>query len=297
VTSSWYPLSQELRLGEQPVRYLRHAAVALVNAHTGDITAVPDHDPDPVTSAWMRRFPAIFTDAAALEPDLLRRLPIRIDGVLVAASAFAQVGVRGEFQGPAHLPRALADTLATLASLAPYVDGRSATLQLALPLLDASDRLRGVMTSSGGARYQPRWHQLDPLGSHWQVIVERLQHAGDSLRASVRNTRQAQGPVRVMPTSDGVYAMQTSYVLRADRTPQVLFVSLLRGDSATVATTVPGAAGLPVPVVTTAPVTPEEFRDRVQSLYEAMREALRRGDWSAFGLAYEALGRLLRTPR
>jgi hypothetical protein len=101
----------------------------------------------------------------------------------------------------------------------------------------------------------------------------------------------------VIPTTEGVFALQTAYVLRADRTPQVLLVALLRGDSATVATTVPGAAGLPVPVVSSAPVTPEEFRDRVQGLYEAMREALRRGDWSAFGLAYEALGRLLRAPR
>jgi uncharacterized membrane protein (UPF0182 family) len=32
------------------------------------------------------------------------------------------------------------------------------------------------------------------------------------------------------------------------------------------------------------------------SLYNAMREALRRGDWTAFGRAFEALGRLLGQP-
>jgi hypothetical protein len=35
-----------------------------------------------------------------------------------------------------------------------------------------------------------------------------------------------------------------------------------------------------------------DFRTRVRRLYEAMREALRRGDWEAFGRAYDALGRL-----
>jgi uncharacterized membrane protein (UPF0182 family) len=32
---------------------------------------------------------------------------------------------------------------------------------------------------------------------------------------------------------------------------------------------------------------------RVRRLYEQMREALRRGDWEAFGRAYDALGRLI----
>jgi hypothetical protein len=46
-----------------------------------------------------------------------------------------------------------------------------------------------------------------------------------------------------------------------------------------------------------APLTPEAFRARAQALHAAMREAMRRGDWSAFGLAFEALGRLLRSAR
>ena len=80
-TSSWYPLSLEFQLGDERVRYLRHAAVALVNAHTGVVTAVPDHDPDPVTSTWLRRFPSIFTDASALDPDLARRLTDFLDDI------------------------------------------------------------------------------------------------------------------------------------------------------------------------------------------------------------------------
>jgi len=40
------------------------------------------------------------------------------------------------------------------------------------------------------------------------------------------------------------------------------------------------------------------LRARATRLYEAMRDAMRRGDWTAFGEAYDALGALLgRAPR
>jgi hypothetical protein len=35
----------------------------------------------------------------------------------------------------------------------------------------------------------------------------------------------------------------------------------------------------------------------VGALYEAMREAMRRGDWAGVGATWEALGRLLRDAR
>ena len=38
------------------------------------------------------------------------------------------------------------------------------------------------------------------------------------------------------------------------------------------------------------------FEERVNDLYTTMRDALRRGDWTAFGKAYEDLGRVLRAP-
>jgi uncharacterized membrane protein (UPF0182 family) len=44
------------------------------------------------------------------------------------------------------------------------------------------------------------------------------------------------------------------------------------------------------------PVSPDDFRKRVAALYESMREAMRKGDWAALGAAYDALGRLLRSP-
>jgi hypothetical protein len=43
-----------------------------------------------------------------------------------------------------------------------------------------------------------------------------------------------------------------------------------------------------------AALTPTGFRQRVDELYAAMRDALRRGDWVAFGKAYDDLGQVLR---
>ena len=57
------------------------------------------------------------------------------------------------------------------------------------------------------------------------------------------------------------------------------------------------AAGVrPDPGIGDTMLTPVVFRQRVDALYTAMREALRRGDWVAFGKAYDDLGRLVRSP-
>jgi hypothetical protein len=294
-TSTWYPLSEAMPLGVRNVHYLRHAAVAVINAQTGRTTAIGDPSPDPVTSSWMHRFPSLFVEPSGFDRDLTRRLPPAYDGTLVAARAFARVGVRGEYLPTSHLPRMTGgDTLFNASPNPPYLDFSSGLTAIAFPVLDASDRLRGTVTSDGGAEYHPQWHPLDSVGPRWPAIVDSLQRMGDSLRAFIRDTRLLQGPVRVVPTAEGVVAVETHYTTRPDGTPQELYISVLRRNGVLTGMTIPSAMGLPAPLAAQAPLTPEEFRSRVEALYGAMREALRRGDWGTFGEAYEALGRLLR---
>jgi hypothetical protein len=38
-----------------------------------------------------------------------------------------------------------------------------------------------------------------------------------------------------------------------------------------------------------------DVRKRALELYDAMRDAMRRGEWAAFGRAFDALGKLLST--
>ena len=71
--SSTYPLSRHVRLLGEDRSYLRHAAVAVVQASTGEISIVPDSLSDPVTRTWreQRRFTPT-PDRAAVAAHLAR---------------------------------------------------------------------------------------------------------------------------------------------------------------------------------------------------------------------------------
>jgi uncharacterized membrane protein (UPF0182 family) len=47
----------------------------------------------------------------------------------------------------------------------------------------------------------------------------------------------------------------------------------------------------------TTPIAAADFRTAAEQLYARMSDALRRGDWVAFGRAYDALGALLNRAR
>jgi uncharacterized membrane protein (UPF0182 family) len=51
-------------------------------------------------------------------------------------------------------------------------------------------------------------------------------------------------------------------------------------------------SGMPSPVAVFPPPT-GDLRSGANALYAQMRDALRRGDWVAFGRAFDALGRAL----
>ena len=55
--SSDYPLSQHLVLAGEERTYFKHAATALVNARTARVMIAADPSPDPISLAWMTRFP------------------------------------------------------------------------------------------------------------------------------------------------------------------------------------------------------------------------------------------------
>ena len=66
--SSTYPLSRHVMLLGEDRSYLRHAAVAVVQAATGEISIVPDSVADPVTRTWRERLQSIFGTWNALPP-------------------------------------------------------------------------------------------------------------------------------------------------------------------------------------------------------------------------------------
>ena len=297
-TSAFYPLSDPVRVVNEELRYFRHAAVALVNAHTGRVIAVADPSPDPVTVSWTRRFPRLFIAASALDRSLAARLAPPAEAALVHARLFAHVGPRGDNSPPSHLPRQLGgDTLFSYNSQAPFVDAATGRLALAYPVLDAAERVRGAVVATGGAEYELRWEPAAPAGPRWGTVLDRLHRAVDSAAQGPtgRERPLVRGPVRLVPLGGARAYVQTAYAWRADGTPSVRLVAVLLGDTVRTGATIASAAGLPMPALPSVPLSPEEFRGRVAALYGEMREALSRGDWLAFGAAYDALGRLLRS--
>jgi uncharacterized protein len=294
--SNWYPLSGSQQLGRNEVRYLQHAGVAVVNGHTGRTTTIPSPRGGPMTASWVRRFPELFADASTFDMGFLVRLPPATDGAQIVAEALSLAGLRGEFDARAHLPGSPGDSLYSAADPAPWLDRRSNSVAVAIPLLDPTEDVRGVVVAPGGADFRFRWIRNTSSPLRWTRVAAQLQAASDSMLGSEGATRPLAGPVRILPTTDGLVAVQTQYAVRPDGVPQVLLSLLSSRDAVRSGRTLADAAGMPHPVVASLPLTPEDFRRQVNALYESMRDAMRRGDWSGIGAAYEALGRLLRSP-
>jgi len=290
-TSQTYPLSWRLLALGQERSYLRHAAVAVVQAVTGEVTIVPDSSLDPVAETWVRELPGMFGTWTGLPPGLRALLGPPVDGLYAQAAAFGRYGRTTENEAPRHVPVLTgADTLAGGDDLPLVLPGSNVTA-LALPLLDEADRLHGVLIGSGGATNRVAWYQLPTLGPRWSGVLDRLRSL-DSAGSAAREGPLAHGRVRAVPIRAGVAFVQPTYRWRAQSVPSINRLALLTGDTT--------RSILPPLSTGNHPATPAgvvaEPKASAASLYNAMRDALRRGDWTAFGRAFEALGRLLGQP-
>jgi len=91
--------------------------------------------------------------------------------------------------------------------------------------------------------------------------------------------------------------LQSSYRWTPGAVPQLLHVAYLVDDTAHVAPTLRRASGVVIPATPATSTSPAQTHRTMLTLYQAMRDALARGDWVAFGRAFDALGALLgRTP-
>jgi len=183
----------------------------------------------------------------------------------------------------------------------PYLTPGDSKLAWTTPILDESDRVRGVVVSIGGPQPVTYWHKLPEPGLRWPAVLERLLRVPES-PAPPRDVTLRRGPVRVVPIRGGAAAyLQTTYGWRSDGAPTLARVAIhgagAARDSVAFGFTLAEAIGIrPETSDAASTITPAAFRQRVSDLYAAMRDALQRGDWVAFGKAYDDLGRLLKLP-
>jgi uncharacterized membrane protein (UPF0182 family) len=288
-TSATYPLSRHYFMGGEELSYLHHAATAIVQASTGEVSIVPDSLPDPIADTWFKRLPTIFSSWSALPAPMRALQPPAIDAALAQAVAFGRFGTRTDRGVPRHMPvsdgsdSALASPR-PLGMILPGDQPRAVTI----PLVDDADHLHGVLISIGGPSRATFWYPLTPVGPRWNWVLDRLRSL-DSAGSAAREGPLAHGPVRVVPVRPfGVAFIQPTYRWRTQMMPTLNRIAALAGDS--LQSLAP--SGMPSPVAVFPPPT-GDLRSGANALYAQMRDALRRGDWVAFGRAFDALGRAL----
>ncbi len=287
--SDMYPLSRHAMLAGDERSYLHHAAVAIVEAATGDISVVPDSVLDPIAATWVRRLPSIFGTWAALPSGIRNLISPPIDGVYAQAIAFGRYGSRTETDPVRHVPTLDGGDTSVTTDYVPMVLPGSQATAVTIPLVDDTDRLRGLIIGTGGVRSGTAWYPLPTPGPRWTAVLDRLRSV-DSAGSTVREGPLAHGRVRAVAVRGGIAFVQPTYRWRPQAAPTLSRVATLSGDTAR---SVPPPLG---PVDHTSPSTkPGSIQATPMALYHAMRDALRRGDWAAFGRAFEALGHALST--
>jgi uncharacterized membrane protein (UPF0182 family) len=291
--SDYYPLSRHFLIVGEERAYFQHAAVAIVQASTGEITVVADSILDPVAKSWKQMLPSIFGTWGSLPAGLRAQLPPAIDGLSAKANAYGRFGARGENDPARHVPTLDgADSALTSDHLPLALPGARSTA-IALPLVDETDRLRGLLIGTGGTSRTTYWYPLANAGPRWSNILDRLRSV-DSAGSAAREGPLAHGRVRAVPVRSGIAFVQPSYRWRGQGVPTVARVAQLTGDSVR---SIAPPFGVSTAATLAAAAGPSDFRTSVATLYAAMKDALRRGDLVAFGKAFDALGRALAQPR
>ena len=278
--SNWYPLSVRIPVDGEDWRYYQHAAVAVVDGYSGDVIIVPDDQLDPLASVWVHRFQSLFTTATALPAGIRDMLPPASNQLIVQAAAFGRFGLRTTDTGARHVPEGLGgDSDVVSGGPVTLVRNRSA-VSTSLSLVDSTDRVRGVMMAVGGANHRTVWFE-SATGPRWSVLADRFR--GLDSTSGRRAPRPFHSAIRALPVGRRLVFVQPVFSYPREDSPTLAYVGIIDDDN------VRRLAGLRRDGTPTAG---GDLRAQVQAIYAAMRSALQRGDWTAFGRAMESLSRI-----
>ena len=189
-----------------------------------------------------------------------------------------------------------------------------------LPLVDSASRLDGVLVALGGPAPRMRWVPFVGARPRWADVREQLRNParavgatslpvlGDTLGVAVdsasataataaassadaapRVVGSLPGQVRALPVLGAIVFLQPTYERAGDGSPMLAAVVVTAGDSTRTAHSLAAALGGAGPASVDAGSRGDRLT-RARGLYDSMRQALRRGDWNAFGRALDSLG-------
>ncbi|MEP6690915.1 MAG: UPF0182 family protein, partial [Gemmatimonadaceae bacterium] len=295
--ASTYPMSHHVMVKRGEVSYFQHAATAMVNASSGQVAIVADAELEPVAKSWVRAFPGSFTAWSKLPVQLAQSLPPALDALRAQAEAVARYGLVGEPPRGGHVAWNDGSDKALQMGETPLLmlGGPKSRMAATEISLDSADRVVGALVGFGGVDHAVRWVPLARPGPSWSGLEEQMRRASDSASATTHEAQLVRGRIRVVPVGNALAFVQPAYFWPSDGAALLARVVVFDGAVLRSGVTLADAVGL-VPNTapdTLTPATPAAFRARVESYYDQMRTALRRGDWIAFGRAYDALGALL----
>src|SRR5204862_4693573 len=112
--------------------------------------------------------------------------------------AFGRYGSRSPTEPVRHVPVFSGADSALASDDVPIVLPGSKTTALAIPLVDESERLRGLLIGVGGATRTTLWYPVATSGPRWSVMLDRLRSL-DSAGSAAREGPLAHGRVRGVP--------------------------------------------------------------------------------------------------
>ncbi len=311
-----YPLSGHWGVLRRERSYFQHAAVAIMNAQSGAVRLVPDSAPGALARTWIRRFPGLFEPRTALPASLAGAIPPASDAVLVQAWAFAHFGARGATSiAPRRLsggasgdsaigtaPRAvtLLPGVATGANGVLTTVAGSAVPAWTIPLLDAASRVDGTLVALGGPTPRTLWLPAASAFPRWPELGERMRDAATPVlarpasepgvpRAPASTPAGAlRGQLRALPVAGTIAFLQPTYENAREPSPTLASIAVLTADSARAGRSLAAAVGASPPLDVTG--TESDRLGRARTLYDVMRQALLRADWTRFGAAFDSLG-------
>jgi uncharacterized membrane protein (UPF0182 family) len=302
-----YPLSQRFMVAGDVRSYFRHAATALVHSRTGRVRLITVEKPDPIARTWMALAPDLFVTPDKLAPQLVSQLPPPTDGALAQTRAFARFGSRTDAQVARHLP----DSVGSVDNLpGMLIEGAWPAAGWAVPVISGQE-IVGIAIAAGGGKRGTRWMPVSKVETRWSTITEQLRTALDSSRLLLaepgrREPQTSFGRVRVALVNGTPAAMQPLYVTRPNVGQALARVAIAHNGKVSVGSSVSEAVRLlENPNATSAnngagtsgvPYSAAARQAAVNRLYDAMRAAMRRGDWTRFGSSFDSLGTLLGRP-
>lgn len=293
-TSDTYPLSDRLFFSGEMHAYVHHAATAYVQAMTGAVTLVATSQPDAIMRTWMRRFPTLFLSEDELPSAVASVHAPPVDWAMLQATALARTGTgraAGAPRAAVGTDNADADLVAGPPTL--FAFRSPDILAWSAPVVDASGLVTGSVVATGGAHPRTLWSPAT-REERWADVLDRLQQAADSAGAGRRHPSPRRGRVVTIPLADGPVYTQSHYEWGVDGGATLVGVAAFVNGTVRAGATLAEALAV---TTTRATRAPDRFRTAVDGLYRRMGDALRRGDWPAFGSAFSALGRLVHEKR